>query len=31
MSQFSLDDKVCHFLISDDLLMLIYMCANMLT
>ena len=24
-------DKVCHCLIGDDLLMLIYVCANMLT
>ena len=31
MSQFGLEDKVCHFLISDDLLMLIYVCAIMLT
>ena len=31
MSQFSLEDKVCHCLISDDLLMLIYVYANMLT
>ena len=30
MSQFGLEDKVCHFLIGDDLLMLIYVCANML-
>ena len=31
MSQFSLKDKVCHCLIGDDLLMLIYVYANMLT
>ena len=31
MSQFGLEDKVCHFLMGDDLLMLIYVCANMLT
>ena len=31
MSQFGLKDKVYHCLISDDLLMLIYVCANMLT
>ena len=31
MSQFGLEDKVCHFLIGDDLLMLIYVYANMLT
>ena len=31
MSQFSLENKVCHYLISDDLLILIYVCANMLT
>ena len=31
MSQFGLEDKVCHFLIGDDLLMLIYVCACMLT
>ena len=31
MSQFGLEDKVCHCLIGDDLLMLIYVCANMLT
>ena len=31
MSQFGLEDKVCHFLIDDDLLMLMYVCANMLT
>ena len=26
MSQFGPEDKVCHFLIGDDLLMLIYVC-----
>ena len=26
MSQFSLEDKVCHCLIGDGLLMLIYVC-----
>ena len=26
-----LEDKVCHCLIGDDLLMLIYVCANILT
>ena len=31
MSQFGLKDKVCHCLIGDDLLMLIYVCANILT
>ena len=31
MSQFGLEDKVCHFLIGDDFLMLIYVCANILT
>ena len=31
MSQFVLEDKLCHFLIGDDLLMLIYVCANILT
>ena len=31
MSQFGLEDKVCNFLIGDDLLMLIYVCANILT
>ena len=31
MSQFRLKDKVCHCLIGDDLLMLIYVCENMLT
>ena len=31
MSQVDLEDKVCHFLIGDDLLMLIYVCGNMLT
>ena len=31
MSQSSLEDKVCHCFIDDDLLMLIYVCANMLT
>ena len=31
MSQFGLEDKVCHFLIGDDLLILIYVCTNMLT
>ena len=28
MSQFGLEDKVCHCLISDDLLILIYMCVQ---
>ena len=31
MSQFGLTNKVCHCLICNDLLMLIYVCANMLT
>ena len=31
MSQFGVEDKVCHHLIGDDLLMLMYVCANMLT
>ena len=31
MSQFGLEDKACHFLIGDDLLMLIYVCENILT
>ena len=31
MSQFVSEDKVCHCLIGDDLLMLIYVCANILT
>ena len=31
MSQFVLEDKVCHFLIGDDSMMLIYLYANMLT
>ena len=31
MSQFDLEDNVCHFLIGDDLLMLTYACANILT
>ena len=31
MSQIGLEDKVCHRLIGDDLLMLIYVCANILT
>ena len=31
MSQFGLEDKVCHCLIGDDLMMLIYVCANILT
>ena len=30
MSQFGLEDKVCHCLIGDDLLMLKFVCANML-
>ena len=30
MSQFVLKDKVCHCLIGDDLLMLIYVCAYIL-
>ena len=30
MSQFRLEDKVCHCLIGDDLLMLIYVLANIL-
>ena len=28
---FCLEDKVCHCLIGDDLWMLIYVCANILT
>ena len=31
MSQVVLEDKVCHCLIGDDLLMLIYVCSNILT
>ena len=31
MSQFGLEDKVCHCLVGDDSLMLIYVCANILT
>ena len=31
MSQFVLEDKVCHCLIGDDSLMLIYVYVNMLT
>ena len=31
MSQFGLEDKVCHCLIGDDLLILIYVSANMLS
>ena len=31
MLQFGPEDKVCHCLIGDDLLMLMYVCANMLT
>ena len=31
MSQDGLEDKVCHCLIGNDLLMLIYVCANKLT
>ena len=31
MSQFGLDDKVCHCLVGDDLLMLVYVFANILT
>ena len=31
MSQFGLDDKVCHFLVGDDLLILVYVFANILT
>ena len=31
MSQFGPKDKVCHCLIGDDLLMFMYVCANMLT
>ena len=31
MSQFGLENKVCHCLIGDDLLLLIYVCANMFT
>ena len=31
MSQFDLEDKVCDCLIGDDLLILIYVCVNMLT
>ena len=31
MSQFMLEDTVCHCLIGDDLLMLMYVCENILT
>ena len=31
MSEFGLEDKLCHCLIGDGLLMLIYVCANILT
>ena len=31
MSRFGLEDKVCHCLIDDDLLMLTYVRANILT
>ena len=31
MSKFGLEDKICHFLIGDVLLMLIHVCANILT
>ena len=31
MAQFGLEDKVSHCLIGDDLLMLIYVCENLLT
>ena len=31
MLQFGLKKKVCYCLIGDDLLMLIYVCANILT
>ena len=31
MSQFGLEDKVSHCLIGDGLLMLIYVCANIVT
>ena len=31
MSQFGLEDKECHYLIGDDLLILMYVCANILT
>ena len=32
MSQFGLEDKICHCLIGDDdLLMLIFVCGNILT
>ena len=31
MSHLGLEDKVCHCFIGDDLLMLIYVCVNMLT
>ena len=31
MSQFGLEDKVCYCLIGDDLLMLIYVYANIST
>ena len=31
MSQFGIEDKICHCLIGDELLMLMYVCSNMLT
>ena len=31
MSQVGLENKLCHCLIGDDLLMLMYVCANILT
>ena len=31
MSQFVLEDKICYCLMGDDLLILIYVCSNMLT
>ena len=31
MPQFGLEDKVCHCLTGDNLLMLIYVCVNILT
>ena len=31
MSQFVLEDKLCHSLIGDELLILIYVCENRLT
>ena len=31
VDMFGLENKVCHYLIGDDLLMLIYVCGNILT